>query len=177
MRFFDHINEGKKLSNPMIGYGVPESDIRSTKVYLIRELVQENIKYEEIKDNHVTISQILGIYEKDELVRMTNSIDEKVHLYPVGLRILRGKKVPKDFIVIEYKPAEKFVQAVRDISDEFKTMRFPKITPHVSLFMVKRGSISDELMKSLDESAPKLKRLSPTEIQLWNAKHEKEYSI
>lgn len=177
MRLNRYLTEAKKMDNPMIGYGIDASDIAKAKEYLISELTQENIKFQEIKDKHVTISQIIGRYDKDELVRMTNAIDEKVHLYPIGLKLLRGKKTPKDFIVIEYKPAEKFMKAVKEISDEFRTMKFPKVVPHVSLFMVRRGAISDKLMESLDESAPKLKRLSPSEIQLWNAKHEKEYTI
>jgi hypothetical protein len=170
------LTEGKKMSNPMIGYGINPSDIKAMKNYLISELTQENIRFSEVKDNHVTISQILGTYNKDELVRMTQHIDPKLHLYPVGLKLLRGKKVPKDFIVIEFKPADKFIRAVREISDEFKTMKFPKITPHLSLFTVRRGAVSDELIKSLDDSKPRFGRFTPNEVQLWNAKHEKEYT-
>lgn len=175
MRLSNYINEAKWLENPMIGFGIDPSAIKDVIKYIKDELLLENIKYQEINDNHLTISQILGKYDKADLVRATHSIDTKLTLHPVKIDILRGKRVPKDFIVIIYKPHSKFVQDVKGLSDEFKTMKFPDITPHISLFMVKRGAISDELMKSLSDGAPKLKAIKPTEVQLWNLKHEKEY--
>lgn len=176
MRLQQFITEGKKLSSPMIGYGIDPFDVKKLKDYLVSELTQENIRFEEIKDNHITISQILGTWDKDELVRATHSISTKIHLYPKKLSILRGKRVPKDFIVIEFHPADKFVQAVKDMGKEFYTMKFPKIVPHTSLFMVRRGTISDELMKSIADSAPSIPRITPIDVELWNAKHEKEYT-
>lgn len=176
MRFGNFINEGKWLQNPMIGFGIKSSDISEVQKWLKSELIQENIKYQEGDENHLSIAQIHGKYEKDELVRATHSISTKLQLVPVGLDILRGKRVPKDFIVITYKPNKEFVKDVEKLGDEFDTMKFGTITPHVSLMMVKRGAISDELMKSLSESAPKLKTITPTEVQLWNIKHEKEYT-
>jgi len=175
MRLKQYLTEGKKLNNPLIGYGFNINNIKNIKDYLESELIQENIKYGQPDEYHISIAQIQGSYEKDELVRITNSLDIDFSLTPVDIKILKGKKIPKDFIVIEYKPNIKFVDTFNDISKKVKTIKFNKILPHISLLMVKRNSISKELFKSLRESMPKLKKIKTTEIQLWNVKHEKEY--
>lgn len=178
MRFYNSLHEGKKLDNPMIGLGINPSDIRDVTKYVKSWLIRYDIPFEEVTDYHLTISQILGRYDKDELARAVHDIETDYTMNPVGLKILRGKRVPKDFIVIEYSPSNQFVQSVKDISSEFKTFQFAKgVTPHVSLFMVKQGEIDDRMMKEISGSAPTLKRVKPIDVQLWNARHEKEYEV
>jgi hypothetical protein len=61
-----------------------------------------------------------------------------------------------------------------EVSKEYNTIKFGKITPHISLFTVKKGIIPDSFIKSLNSNIT-LKPVKPTEVQIWNAKHEKEY--
>jgi len=175
MRLYDHLNEGKKLDNPMIGLGINSSDIRDISKYVKSWLIRYDIHFEEIKDYHLTISQILGRYDKDELARKIHDIEINYTMNPIGLKILRGKRVPKDFIVIAYSPADKFMRAVKEVSSEFKTFTFPKLEPHISLFMVDQGKVTEQMMRDISKSAPGLRRIKPIDVQLWNAKHEKEY--
>ena len=174
MRLKQYIIEGKKLENPMIGFGFKYNDIKNVVDFIESELIQENIKYQHPDDYHLSLAQIQGTYDKDELVRTVHSLKLNYKLKPLNIKILRGKRVPKDFIVIEYKPNERFVKEFMDISKEYTTIKFGKIIPHISLFTVKKGIISDSFIKSLNSSIT-LKSVKPTEVQIWNIKHEKEY--
>jgi len=167
--------EGKKLKNPMIGFGFKYSDIKNIVDYVESVLKKHKIKYYHPDDYHLSLAQILGNYDKDELVRKVNSIKPNYKLNPIKLKILRGKRVPKDFIVIEYKPNYKFVQDVDNIMKDYNTVRFGKIIPHVSLFMIDHNELSEKMIKEMNESAPKLKPITPIETQIWNAKHSIEY--
>ena len=175
MRLQQYINEGKKLTDPMIGFGFKYSDIKNIVDYIESELIQENIKYSIPDDYHLSLAMIQGTYDKDRLVRTANKLKLDYKLKPVGIKILRGKVVPKDFITIEYKPNDRFVNDFKNISKEYKTMKFSKIIPHISLVTVKHNSVPDGLIKSLIDNSPKLKPIIPTEVQIWNAKHQKEY--
>jgi hypothetical protein len=174
MRLKQYITEGKKLTDPMIGFGFNYSDIKDVVDYIESELIQENIRYQHPDDYHLSLAIIQGTYDKDELVRTAHSLKLDYKLKPVAIRILRGARVPKDFIVIEYKPNDRFVKEFMEISKEYNTIKFGRITPHISLFTVKKGVIPDSFIKSLNANIT-LKPVKPTEVQIWNAKHEKEY--
>jgi len=174
-RLCQYITEGKKLIDPMIGLSVKSSDVKRISKYIESWLIRYDFPYDAITDYHLTISQIIGKYNKDKLVRAMHDIKTDYTMTPVGIKILRGKRVPKDFIVIEYSPVDTFIQSIRNVSDEFKTFKFPKIMPHISLFMVKQGVIDDKLLKELVDKAPKLKKIKPISVALWNTKHEKVY--
>jgi len=174
MRLKQYMTEGKKLENPMIGFGFNYSDIKDVVDYIESELIQNDIRYQHPDEYHLSLAQIQGTYDKDELVRTANSLKLNYKLKPVGIKILRGKRVPRDFIVIEYKPNDRFVKEFMEISKDYNTIKFSKITPHISLFTVKRGILPDSFIKSLNSSIS-LKPVRPTEVQIWNAKHEKEY--
>jgi len=175
MRLNRFIHEGKKITNPMIGFGFKYADIKNTVEYIESKLTELNIKYQEPDDYHLSLAMLIGKYDKDELVRVTNDIKLDFKLTPVGIKVLRGKRVPKDFIVIEYKPNDKFVKDFRDIDAEYETFSFSKIIPHISLFTVNNNTISDKMMLSLKEGVPKMKKVTPTEVQIWDSKHEKVY--
>jgi len=168
------LQEGKKMTDPLIGFGFNYSDIKNVVDYIESELIQENIRYQHPDDYHLTLAIIVGTYDKDELVRSANSLKLDYRLKPVAIRILRGARVPKDFIVIEYRPNDRFVKEFMELSKEYNTVKFGKITPHISLFTVKKGIIPDAFIKSLNTNIT-LKPVKPTEVQIWNDKHEKEY--
>jgi 2'-5' RNA ligase len=176
MRFTNYLTEAKWMSHPMIGFGVNPADIKQTMDYIERELIHDNIKWKESENHHLTISQFFGKFDKADLIRATNSIETNLVFKPIKIDIFRGKRVKKDFIVIMYKANKKYVDDVEKLSDEFEgAIQWEHVIPHVSLFTVKRGAVSDELIKSISDHAPKLKPIKPTEVQLWNAKHQKEY--
>ena len=177
MRLHNYLIEGKWMQHPMIGFGINPADLTGIKTYLKEQLIQENIRFKDLNDNHLTISQFFGQYDKADLVRATNSISTKLVFKGQRLDLFRGKRVKHDFIVASYKPNKKFVDDVEKLGDEFAgSIKWEMVIPHVSLFTVKRGTLSDKVMKSIADHAPKLKSLKPTEVQLWNQRHQKEYT-
>ena len=175
MRLKQYINEGKKLQNPMIGFGFKYSDIKTIVDYVSSELINNNIKYTLPDDYHLSLAMISGKYSKDKIVRTTNTIKLDYKLIPVNIKLLRGKVSPKDFITIEYKPNDRFLRQFKNVSAEYKTIQFSKIIPHISLFMVSHNAVSNDLIQKIIKEAPKIKPVKPTEIQIWNNKHQKEY--
>jgi hypothetical protein len=69
MRLKQYITEGKKMTDPLIGFGFNYSDIKNVVDYIESELIQENIRYQHPDDYHLTLAIIVGTYDKDELVR------------------------------------------------------------------------------------------------------------
>ena len=175
MKLQQYLIEGKHLKDPMIGFGVDDSLIRPTVKHIKSWLIRYDIPYEAITDYHLTIAQILGNYEKDMLVRLTNSIDIEFTLNPLCIKILKGKLTPKDYIVIEYHPATEFVKSAIEISKELEVVKFNRVIPHISLFSIPRDALSDQMFNDMMHVIAPLKKVTPTEVQLWNSLHLKEY--
>lgn len=176
MKLKHYLTEKKKLENAMIGYGIDDHIINPVIKHIKSWLVRYDISFEEIKEKHLTAAQILGTYDKDMLVRLTNDIDMDYVLTPKKIKILRGQRTPKDYIVIEYSARNEFVNSVKRISNELKTFKFNKIIPHISLFVVDQNTVTDEFLEEMKNYIPSLKKIRPKEIQIWNDKHEKEYN-
>lgn len=175
MRFEKYINEAKKLKGTMIGFGVNPSKLEEIYDYIENFLIRYNIDYTKQKNPHFSIAMIPGKYKKDELVREINKISKDIVFNPKGLSLFRGKNVKKDFITAEYKPNKYFIGVFKEISSKFETMKFEEIRPHTSLFIVEQNSITDVFFKDMEYNIPKLPKLKPSAIELWNVKYEREY--
>jgi hypothetical protein len=174
MRYKNYLTEKKWLQGTMIGFVIPPSKLQRIYEYIESWLKRYKIPYEKQEEPHFTIAQIPGEYEKDELMRSLNSLDMNIKFNPKGITIFRGVNVPKDFIVLEYKANQKFIDAFKEIASEYKVRKFPDIRPHTSIFIVEKNAISKKMLKQMKFSLPKLPFLSPVEIALWNNKYEIE---
>ena len=171
----DLIAEAKKMDNTMIGFGISKRDFKRLSSYIKSWLIRYKIDYDEIKAPHFTIAQITGTYEKDELIREIHSIDSDITFKPKSLKIFRGKNIPKDFIVLEYKPNDEFVKLFKDIQSKYEVRYFGSIKPHISLFTIEPNAMTDELFKDLEYSLPKIPVVKPINKELFNKKFEVEY--
>lgn len=175
MKFKDYIIEDKKLKNTMIGFGIDMNKLKKIYSYLESWLIRYKVDYIIQDMPHISIAQIPKIYSKDELVREINKISNNISFNPKRMAIFRGKRVKKDFIVLEYKPNKALIDNFKEISSRFETFKFEEIRPHVSLFIVKQGSISDDLFNDIKYNMPKLPKLEPIGVELWGGKFQKEY--
>ena len=175
MKFVDYISEAKRLKGTMIGFRVDEKKLDNIRKYIKSWLIRYKIDYEQVAKPHVSIATIPGEYEKDDLVREVHTISKNISFNPKNLSIFRGTNVKKDFITIEYKPNKELINDFKKVSSKFETIKFGEIRPHVSLFMVEQGSMTDEFFKDVRYSLPKIPKLKITGVELWNQKFEKEY--
>lgn len=175
MRLRYYLTEKKKLSNTMIGFEVDPGRFKRVSDYIESWLVRYDIKYERVKNKHFSIAQITGKYRKNDLTREVNSIDKNIKFKPRDIQIFRGKNVPKDFIVARYYPHPKFVQIFKEIASKFKVRYFDEIAPHVSLFTIEQGKMSDKIFKEMLFSIPQLPKVKPTGKDLFNRSFKVEY--
>jgi len=175
MRLENYLIEVKNMSNTMIGFGIPKIKLKKLSDYIKSWLIRYEIDYDEIFAPHFTIAQITGKYEKGVLVREIHAIDKNMTFNPVGLRIFRGKTIPKDFIVLEYKPNDDFVKLFKDLQSKYEVKYFGSIKPHTSLFTIEQNALTDEMFKEMEYSLPKLPKLKPINKELFNKKFEVEY--
>jgi len=174
-RFEQYLDEAKNMSNTMIGFGIEPNAFKRITSYIKSWLIRYKIDYEQVKEPHFSISQIVGTYSKDELIREIHKIDSNMNFKPKDLKIFRGKNIPKDFIVLEYKPNDKFVKAFKTLKGKYEVRDFGSIKPHISLFTIEPGAMTDELFDDLKFSLPKIPTVKPVKKALWNKKFKVEY--
>ena len=176
MRYYNYIVEKKWMKGTMIGFPV-KGDLRRIRKYLKSWFIRYKVKYDEVKEPHFTIAQIPGSYKKDELIRKLNELEADISYNPKDLKIFRGVNVPKDFIVIEYKPNFDFLDSFNSVASDFDIRKFDSVRPHVSLFSVEQGRVTNEMMEDIKFSLPKLPKLKTKSVGLWNNKFEMETEI
>lgn len=159
----------------MIGFGVNKHSFKQISDYIKSWLYRNDIKYEEIKSPHFSIAQIIGTYDKDDLVRYIYQIDDDISLNPKDIKIFRGRMVPNDFIVLEYKPHAKFVNAFKHIKSKYQVRDFGSVKPHISLFKIQPNVMSDILFADMKQGLPKMPIVKPESKELFNDKFEVEF--
>lgn len=175
MKFKDYIEEGKKMKSTMIGFGINPSSFKRLYDYIESWLIRYKIDYKKETETHFTIAQIPGTYDKDDLIRKVHEISKNITFNPRGIALFRGQRVPKDFIVCEYKPNIAFIESLNKIAKDFEIFKFAAVKPHVSLFIIEQGVLSDKLFDDMKWSMPKLPKVKAKEVELWNAKFQREY--
>jgi len=175
MKFEKYIEESKKLKGTMVGFGIESSKLKEIYDYIESWLIKYNISYVKQKNPHFSIAMIPGTYDKDEIVREMNLISKGQIFKPKDITILKGKKTKKDFISIEYKPGKEFINNFNKISDKFEVVKFGAVRPHISLFMIDQDSKINDFYVDMIHDMPKLPRVKPSKIELWNQKNEREY--
>ena len=175
MRLKKYIIETKKLEKTMIGFNVDDTSIKNISHLISNILLENNISYETITKPHISIAQITGKYEKDELVRIINKIP-KVSFNPKSLTKFYGPNIKKDFIVIEYRQNDKYLEIFKDIAHKFDVRLFVGgMKPHVSLFMVEEGKLTDSIFDEIKKVAKKLPKIKPRSVVLFNKKAQPEF--
>ena len=176
MRYYNYITEKKWLKGTMMGFPIKPGSLKRVRDYIRSWLERYKVDFDEVMNPHFSIAQIVGNYEKPELIRKMNKIKD-ISFNSKDIKIFRGVQVPKDFIVLEYKPNLTFIKSVESVARNFDIRKFEDVRPHVSLFTVEQGKITDELLKDIKYSLPKLPKLKTKEIGLWNNKFEMESKV
>ncbi|MFW6129854.1 MAG: hypothetical protein ACOC56_01645 [Atribacterota bacterium] len=177
MRLEQYLVELKKIERTMIGFSVNQSKLSNVYDHIKEIMFNHHIdRYEIIDDPHISIAQIPGKVEKDKLIRAVHSISKNVEFVPKKLKILEGKRVPFDFITIEYKKNNKFINDFNKIAEEFEVIKFPGGNiPHVSLFKLNKGQVSKDFIETIEELKIKIPYLKPTKVVMYNQRFELEY--
>jgi len=167
--------EAKKLDNTMIGYGIDSFQVKRLQDYIGSWLKRFKIENNKVETYHITIAQIPEQYEKTNLIQTINNIKKGIIFNPKEIHLFKGKDNKTDYIVIEYKVNIDFINAFREVEDDYAVRYFGSIRPHVSLFSIKAGSISPQMWNDIKYSMPPLPRVKAKKVELWNKEFEIEF--
>jgi hypothetical protein len=142
MKFYNYLNE-KKLTGTMIGYSISPKSIKRVSDYITSFLDRYEIPYELNETPHISISQITGTYEKDDMVREMMKLDKTISMNIKELKIFHGPIAKKDFIALEFNNSNEFRNSVKTLNEKFPEFRsFPGgMLPHTSLVSCELNSI------------------------------------
>lgn len=135
---------------------------------------------------HVSIAYVIGDVEQAFLTDIISEISEdKFHINPVGIKILEGKTIDKDFITVELDSSADFEYACGLVEENCEVKKFEgKFTAHVSLFKVEKGSIHKKDWFNLSRfleiySADFLSsvKISGKKISVYNPEKQKEIEV
>ena len=176
MRLEKYINEKKMLSGTMIGFGVERSRIKNILDYVESWMKRYEIESKMNTEFHFTLAQITGKYRKDELVREMDKISANITFKPKQVSMLKGVNVKRDFIVLEYKSNNKYVNELKEIASKYEVRMFGSIRPHISICNMEQNKMDKKLFDDIVYSFPKLPLMKVENIELWNNKFEMEYA-
>lgn len=169
--------EAKKLKGTMIGYGVKKNNLAKLYDYIGSWLDRFKIPYDKVEKPHFSIAMIPEEVNKDELIRKVQSISKGVTFNPKQISLFRGQRVPKDFIVVEYKPNKQFLDAFYEIAADYSVNWFPGgVKPHTSLFIIPKDKLPQRIFRDMMLSMPKLPKAKADKVELWNEKFQVEFS-
>ena len=176
MKFEEYLNEGKKMTGTMIGFGLSKNKLKSIIDYVESWMKRYEVDYEMTKNLHFTLAQITGKYEKDELIREIDKLSKGgIQFKPKGVSLFRGINIKRDFIVMEYKPNDKYINSFKEVAKELEIRKFESVRPHVSICNIEQNKLDKKLYVDMVFSFPKLPTMKAKEIELWNSKFAKEY--
>jgi len=177
MRLNRYIDEAKYMEKIMIGFDFSNNMFKKITNQIGDILKENSIQYEEIKDKHISVVQIIGKYPKDDIIREINSV-RKIKFNPKELSKIYGPFVKKDFIVIEYKTHDEYIHIFKDIADKYDIRLFiggPR--PHISLMKTEPKLIPDKLFNFIKENVDSvLPRILPSSISLFNKEARIDYT-
>lgn len=179
MKFYKYINE-KKLIGTMIGYSISPRSIKRVTEYITSFLDRNNIKYSLNETPHISVSQITGVYEKDEMVRAMMKLDKNISLNIKELKIFHGPIAKKDFIALEFNNSNEFRNSVKTLNEKFPEFRsFPGgMLPHTSLVSCELNSIDPYVWNDISKGFKNLKlvkKIKTDGISLFNNKFTPEF--
>jgi hypothetical protein len=173
MKFNKFLFKTKKMSKTMIGFKIDNIYFKKIENFMKNILNNKNIKYEDIKEKHITIAQITGKYDKDDLVRDVNIIKTNIIFKPKGIEIFKGINTNYDYIVLEYKTNTKFLNIYKRLSAKYNIKTFDKgPRAHISILRIERDS--NLSIKDLQQHI-KFPTVRPSSIELFNSSFEVEY--
>lgn len=164
--------EAFKMSKTMIGFGFDGSKFNPLINHIKKILQEEDIwGFKDLTHQgiHMSIAQITGRYEKDELKREMDKISKNVTFRPKGLELFWGPVVKRQFVVVEYRNHEYFKEVYERLADKFEVRKFKGgVRPHVSILSSKGDEISKDLWEHIRATAPRPPKVKPIAIELFN---------
>jgi len=158
----------------MIGFGIDESVLTESIIFIEKYLIEYKIPYENVEDKHITISQITDKIGKDELVRIVNSITPNFKFIIKDIVILHGRD--NDFIALELSKTNEYQELFNTIKERYSVVEFDGgQIPHISLFKIPAGIASKDFLYDVFEETEIIKTIKTTAVELWNTMFQKEY--
>ena len=179
MRYYNYLNEAKYLQKTMLGYHIDYNQIKSTSLYIKSFFDRYNVKYNINTNPHLTIAQMTGKYEKDEIVRTMSELPVGFTMKAKKVKMLYGQFVKKYFVTIEYNRSVEYIYAHNLIRERFKDVKtFPGgMIPHVSLFNMEEKDIDPYIWNEIDQRKINLPDISLNKIVLFNSKFLPEFLL
>lgn len=177
MRLYTYLKEGKWMDKTMIGLSVNKNPLKPIYNHIEKIFKNKKIPYVKVEDPHITIAQLPGKHEKDQLKRELDKIG------PINFKIkelekLYGYNIKRFFIVLLLKPNDKFIKVYNDIASRYTINKFPGgVKAHISLFSIEQGvGFNDNVFELIKETLPPLSfSIKTTHVDLYNNKFRVEY--
>jgi hypothetical protein len=177
MKFSNYLNELAKISKIMVGFTFDDRYFINLRKHLTEIFFNNQVEgYTEVEDPHITIAIIPGTVLKDKLVREINKIKADFRFNPKHLKVFKGLNTPFDYVTIEYKNSVNFQKSFKDIADDFEVVMFPEGSkPHISLYKIPKGELSDDVIDMIQSFHTKLPVIEPEATALYNSNEVVEY--
>lgn len=142
------------LSNVSISLDVDKENILYLQHRLGPILSKQGIKFNKIKNPHVSTAYLVGEYDYPYLVETMKMLSNfQFNFKAVGIEILHGVTTNKDYVVLRLNPDDNFLKALNYIEKESDIVKFTGgFKTHLSLFSVNKGIITEETIVKVEES-------------------------
>lgn len=146
-----HLKHNHCLSNVSISLDIDKENIIYLQNRLGPTLSKLKIKYQKIKNPHVSTAYLVGEYDYKYLVDTIKVLSNfQFKFKAVGLEILPGGTTNKDYIVLNLEPDESFLKALNFIEKESDIIKFSGgFKTHISLFCVEKGLVKEDSLSNL----------------------------
>ena len=165
------------LSNVSISLDINKENIIYLQNRLGQVLSKLKIRYNKVKNPHVSTAYLLGEYDYQYLVETIRILSNfQFNFKAVGIEILPGATTNKDYIVLRLAPDENFVKALNYIEKESDIVKFSGgFKTHLSLFSVAKGLLTPEAIHNVEKmletqnlSLLHTMNITPQSISLFN---------
>jgi hypothetical protein len=150
------------ITETSVGYGLSKLQLKRTFDYIKSWLIRYNIAFEAVNP-YLTVTTVEGSYKKDRFIKALKKIKEDQVFFPDGIFLLREGEI--DFIIIEYKKNEDFIEKLDECVSNFSLMKNQDVC-YVKLFSIKAKSFDLELFDQMVYSQPDLPKAKPGSVGL-----------
>jgi hypothetical protein len=155
-------DEHRPITETSVGYGLSKLQLKRTFDYIKSWLIRYNIVFETINP-YLTVTTVEGNYKKDRFIKALKKVKEDQVFFPDGIFLLREGET--DFIIIEYKKNEDFIERLDECVSNFSLVKYQDVC-YVKLFSIKAKSFDLELFDQMVYSQPDLPKAKPGSVGL-----------
>ena len=141
------------LKDVSIALDVSNEEVLAIQSKIGRILSNQKMKYQKIKNPHVSTAYLIGEYDYEYLVTTLKLLSNLEFKFKASkIEVLEGATTKRDYVVLLLEPDESFLKAIKIIEQESDIIKFAEgFKTHISLFSVETKSLSHEKIISMND--------------------------